>query len=102
MPANTNNDKPSVDFNFDSWEQEDAPQPFGIVIDGKRYEAVNPLDLDYREFDAVSDDADAVFRLLFPKDHEKILAAKRIKAGALRDFQQKVMDHYGLGNIAAS
>ncbi len=101
MPANQNNDKPSVDFNFDAWEQPDKPKPFGVVIGGKRYEAINPLDLDYREFDMVQDDPDAVFRMLFPEHHTEILANKHIKAGALREFQEQVMEHYGLGNIAA-
>ena len=102
MPASANHDKPAVNFNFDSWELEDAPKPFAIVINGKRYEAVNPLDLDYREFDACSDDPDSVFQLLFPEDYPAILASKKIKAGALRDFQQQVMEHYGLGNSVAS
>ena len=102
MPASQNQDKPEVNFNFDSWELEDAPKPFAIVINGKRYEAVNPLELDYREFDEVSEDPESVFRLLFPQKHAEILGAKVIKAGALRDFQQQVMEHYGLGNTGAS
>lgn len=101
MPASQNNDKPSVDFNFDTWEQEGAPKPFGVVIGGKRYEAVNPLDLDYRALEGAEDDADATFRVLFPEDHEEILANKHIKAGALRDFNQKVLEHYGLGPTGA-
>lgn len=105
MPASShkpNGDKPSVDFNFDTWEAEGAPKPFGVIIGGKRYEAVNPMDLDYREFEKVEDDPDATFRMLFPHDWEAILANKVIKAGALQDFNRKVLDHYGLGNTAAS
>jgi hypothetical protein len=105
MPASAskpNGDKPTVDFNFDTWEAEGAAKPFGVVIGGKRYEAVNPVDLDYREFENAEDDPGTTFKLLFPDDYEEILAHPRIKVGALQEFNKRVMDHYGLGNTAAS
>lgn len=105
MPAS--NRKPStgsdaVDFDFDAWEQDDAPRPFEVRMGGKVYLAVNPMELDFREFDVVEDDAHATFRMLFPNDHKAILANKVIKAGALQEFNQKVLKHYGVGNIAGS
>src|SRR5262245_61139415 len=95
-----NADKPEVHFNFDTWEQPDAPKPFSIVIAGKRYEALNPLDLDFREFQEAEDEPETVFQLLFPRDYKVILATKVIKVGALKEFNDKVMEHYGMANFA--
>ena len=96
MPAN--NDKPSVGFNFDTFEGE-AVQPFGVVLDGKRYEAINPLELDYRELEAASDNG-AMIEILFPEDHKEILS-KKLRVDALQAFSRKCMEHYGLDPTGA-
>lgn len=87
-----------VDFSFDSWERETEVKPFTIVIAAKPYQAVDPLDLDYRAFTELMEDSDVEgqFKMLFPKDHAKILSAKVIKMGAIQAFVEKVTKHYGL------
>ncbi len=95
-------DKPTVDFNFDTWERETSLAPFAVVIGGQRYEAIDPLDLDYRTFMASGDDAEAQFKMLFPDSHTKILANKAIKLGALQEFNRRILEHYGMGDTSAS
>lgn len=99
MPAT--NDKPSVDFNFDTFEMDGNKQPFGTVIGGKRYEAADPRSLDYRAFAKAESSADAMFELLFPEDHEEILENK-IPTAALTAFVQKVLKHYEVDPTDAS
>lgn len=101
-PAKTAADL-KVDFNFDDWEREVEVKPFVIAIGGKPYTANDVADVDYREFNAAAASADEaeLFKLLFPKDYEKILGAKVIKLGALGEFSAKVLKHYGLDPTAA-
>lgn len=89
----------SVDFNFDTWEREVELKPYVVVIGGKPYTATDIAEIDYRELNRaqMSTDDQELFKLLFPKDHEKILATKVIKAGAMTQFTDAVMKHYHLG-----
>jgi hypothetical protein len=88
----------AVDFNFDAWEREAEVKPFVATIGGQPYQAVDPLDLDFRAFEEAG--TIEMIKLLFPKDHEKILGAKVIKTGAMQAFTAKVQQHYGLGPTA--
>lgn len=96
-------DKPAdVGLNFDTWSRDDDVEPFPIVIGGKRYESLDPMDLDYRELTAVlDDDPDEVFRILFPDDHEEILANK-ISVGAMLKFNEAIVVHFGLEDFIAA
>lgn len=100
MPAKTTKrttDKPAkVGFNFDTYQRDEPVDPFVIVLDGQRYESIDPLDLDYRALGKLLDQPDAFFQELFPDDHEKILASKSIKLGALAKFVQAITKHFGL------
>lgn len=98
MPAN---DKPAVDFNFDTFERDGKKPPFGVVIGGKRYEATDPRDLDYREFAVAEVDPNEMLRLLFPDDHKAILENK-IPVMALTAFVERVLDHYDMRPTDAS
>lgn len=94
----------AVDFNFDTWEREVEVKPYVTVIGGKPYTATDPAEVDYRELNQAmrSLDDEELFKLLFPKDHPKILATKVIKAGAMDAFTTVVMEHYQLGPTADS
>lgn len=93
----------AVDFNFDTWVREIEVKPYVIAIGGKPYTAADVANVDFRAFNlaANSEDESELFKLLFPRDYEKILAAKVIPLGALGDFSQKVLTHYGLGPTGA-
>lgn len=93
-----------VDFNFDTWEREVEVKPFVVVIGGKPYTATDMADIDYRELNAAqrSDDDAVLFKLYFPKDYEKILAAKVIRTGAMDKFTDLINEHYALGPTKGS
>lgn len=112
MPANTNRtakkttpargDKPApVGFNFDTWHRDQAVEPFVIVIDGNRYESLDPLDIDFRVLNTVLDQPEALFRELFPDDADEILANK-IAVGALGKFSQAIATHFGLEDFVGA
>ena len=96
-------DKPAaVAVNFDNWSRDEAVDPFVIVMDGKRYESLDPMDLDYRELSRIIDgDPSEVFRLLFPEDHKEILDNK-ISLGAMAKFNQAAVTHFGLEDFIAA
>lgn len=98
MPA----DKPVVHLNLDTLTREDAPEPFGFVLAGKRFVCADPNDLDFRELSAVPDaDIDGQMRLLLADEYEKFRQLK-LSLRQVRKLNAAMMEHYGLGEGLAS
>lgn len=101
-PANRADKPTPVAVNFDTWTRKDQVDPFPIVVGGKRYESVDPMDLDYRQLSLVlEDDPDEAFRILFPDDFEAILE-NHLPTGAMIEFNQGVVTHFGLEDFIAA
>lgn len=96
-------DKPApVALNFDTWSRDQVVEPFAIVIGGKRYESLDPMDVDYRELSGILDASpEDMFRLLFPEDAEEIVKHK-MSVGAMVAFNEAVVTHFGLEDFIAA
>lgn len=96
-------DKPvPVAINFDTWSREESVDPFPIVIGGKRYESLDPMDIDFRALnDVLNATPEDMFRLLFPDDAEEILG-NTIRVGAIAAFNEAVVLHFGLEDFIAA
>lgn len=99
-------DKPSVDFNFDTWEQENPGKPFSVVLKGRRYVLTDPTLLDYRdlmEFERVQrgnvdrETVESVFGKILPEGEEEAFFANRLPAGAMMEMLTAYAAHHGLG-----
>lgn len=110
MPANqsrpakkTTADKPApVSLNFDTWSRDQAVEPYAVVIGGKRYESLDPMDLDFRALSAAIDgDPEVLFNLLFPDDATEMLKHK-IPLGAMVQFNEALVVHFGLEDFIAA
>lgn len=97
-------DKPAaVGFNFDTWQRDEAVEPFPIVIAGKRYESLDPISIDFREVMAAleSGTPQDMFQLLFPDDYDEIMENK-IPLGSLRAFADASSVHFGLEDFVGA
>lgn len=94
-------DKPKIHLNLDSLERPDAPDPFAVVLGGKRYVLVDAIELDYRELiDAQvafmnGRPQPAVETMVAEKDREAFFANKlsTFKLGKLFEAYNA---HYGI------
>lgn len=91
------------EFSFDDWTRDEAVETFKITIGGKQYESLDPMDIDYRDLgEAVKNEDPAdLFRVLFPDGAEEILE-NTISVGALFEFNEAVVIHFGLEDFIAA
>lgn len=99
------NDKPTVDFNLDTFTPEQKATPFAFVLGGKRYE-MKPLD-DLDAFDVLDaytrSDVQATLdtlRLALGDDAYDDLRKTGVKKAGLDELQRRYLTHCGvsLGN----
>ncbi|MCM0622513.1 hypothetical protein [Nocardioides bruguierae] len=95
------NDTPApVGFNFDTASEE--AEPFPVVLGGKRYESLDPMEFDFRVLaDFINGDPEMTFRLLFPDDADEMLE-NHISIRALSKFNEAAADHFGLADFIAA
>lgn len=104
-------DKPApISLNLDTIEREGKPEPFVLVLGGKRYELVDPQESDYRDLLGAyraynAGDPETAIRLVVPEDKRDEFFANPLpnwKLAALFDSYNK---HFGLpapGEASAS
>lgn len=94
-------DSPSTQLNLDTLKRENAPEPFAFVLGGQRFVCVDPQELDYRVFNENLEDVEAQFRVLLGDAFEKFHAEK-LPLWKVQKLNAAMMEHYGLGDTAAS
>ena len=98
-------DKPQIHLNLDNYKTEANAEPFGFVLNGKRYEFINAGDLDAFEFfeNALRGEAyatTAVIEAALGDDPDAYADFK--KAGLrLRQMQHLVRNYFEHGGIQA-
>jgi len=98
------NDKPSVDFNIDTFTPE-AHDPFALVLGGKRYEMTHMDDLDGFDFlEAVTKGEAAstlrLFEMALGRDELAAIRKAKLPKATLDELQKRYLTHCGidLGN----
>lgn len=99
-------DKPTVDFNFDTWVDENPTQPYAVVLKGHRYTLNDPTLMDYRDLMRLeaaqrggmnnAEAVDALAQLVDEADREAFFA-NRLPAKAMMAMMAGYAAHFGLG-----
>lgn len=97
-------DKPAdVAFNLDTFERPDAPDPFSVVLGGKRYVLQDAQDCDYRDLLEAQrafyagDPEKSIELIVRDEDRESFFANRPIRNSALEAMYLKYAAHYGIG-----
>lgn len=97
-------DKPTVDFNFDTFKSETDHEPYGIVIDGKHVELQPAATLNGIAFfeNSLKGDAHATVEMLKSVLTDEQYKAVRAKASleALQAFVKGYLAASGLGKAS--
>lgn len=96
--STVSSDKPAkVAFNLDTFERENAPEPFVIVLGGRRIEFADPQDLDWQDLMEI-DDPDELTEKCLSAEDKVYFYSQKIEAFKLRELLERFRDHYGLGS----
>lgn len=99
-------DKPRIDFNFDTWVDEDATEPYSVVLGGKRYTLTDPTLMDYRDLMRLEaaqrggmspDEAEQALTKLVDEAEREAFFANRLPAKAMMAMMAGYATHFGLG-----
>jgi hypothetical protein len=92
-------DKPTgVTLNLDTYEREGArPEPFVIVVGGRRIEMSDPAEMDWQDLVDVNDPFAVAETFMSEEDAEYFLEF-RMPAHKLQAFSRAFQQHYGLGS----
>jgi hypothetical protein len=94
-------DKPSIDFNLDTFERENAPEPFYVILGGKRYALQDAQALDYRDLldsqrKAMNGEPERAVEILVPEEDRDAFFANRIPNFKLDALFRRYNEHHGL------
>lgn len=101
----TASDKPTpISLNLDALEREGTPDPFSIVLGGRRIIMADAQEVDWQTLMASMSAPRAFFRLIVPPDDQAHFFAASLPTWKMRSLMNAYTEHYGLtdeGNPAA-
>lgn len=94
-----NSDTPAgVKLNLDTYEHEaERPEPFAVVVGGKRIILNDPFYLDWQDAADVDDPFELAEKCMSEEDREHFLET-RLPMWKLQKLVEAYQEHYGLGS----
>lgn len=91
-------DKPAAPaINLDSLKRDFTPEPFAVVLGGKRFVFSDALDLDWQDLTlALGTSPRALFRLIVPADDQDQFFATDLPTWKMRALMDAYVKHYRL------
>ena len=100
--ATQKRDTPSkVNLNLDTLEREAAPEPFFVVVGGKRYTFQDPEECDYRDLlesqeEYANGNPRRAIELAIREEDREAFFANRLPGWKLRTLFELYSEHFGL------